>query len=125
MPDHLHVVWELSHGDYRYSVRWQKIKEIFTRQFVERGGKDLPVTASRFQKEERGIWHRRFWEHTCMDEDDLKQCVDYLHWNPVKHGLVRRVADYPWSSFHRFVRLGEYPIDWGASNPCPDFEMPE
>jgi len=69
---------------------------------------------------ERGIWQRRFWEHTCRDEDDLKRCVDYAHWNPRKHGLVKRVADWPWSSFHRFVQAGEYDAEWGGGEPPHD-----
>ncbi len=74
------------------------------------------VGPSRRRKQERGIWQRRFYEHTCRDEDDLKRCIDYIHVNPVKHGLVGRVIDWPWSSFHRYVRLGEYPIDWGGGD---------
>jgi putative transposase len=61
------------------------------------------------------VWQRRFYEHTCRDDLDLKRCVDYIHVNPVKHGLVDRVSEWPWSSFARFVRLGEYPQDWGGS----------
>ena len=66
------------------------------------------------------MWRRRFWEHTVRDEDDLKRCVDYVHWNPVKHGLVSAVKDYRWSSFARFVRAGEYPEDWGMAESPPD-----
>jgi len=62
----------------------------------------------------RGVWQRRFWEHFVRNEDDLKRCLDYLHYNPVKHGLVKNVKDWPWSSFHRFVQLGEYEENWGS-----------
>ena len=82
-------------------------------------------TRSRRRHGERAIWQRRFWEHTCRDEEDVKRCVDYIHWNPVKHGLVSHVRDYPWSSFHRYVQLGEYSEDWGRKDPCPTFDMPE
>jgi REP-associated tyrosine transposase len=77
-------------------------------------------TSSRQHQGERGIWQRRFWEHTCRDEDDLRRCVDYVHWNPRKHGLVKRVTDWPWSSFHRFVQAGEYETEWGGHEPPPD-----
>jgi putative transposase len=68
------------------------------------------------EKRERSVWQRRFFEHTVRDERDLRRCVDYVHVNPLKHGLVDRVPDWPWSSFHRYVRLGEYSSDWGSSN---------
>ena len=125
MPDHLHAVWSLPDGDSDFSLRWQKIKELFTRSYLAGGGKERATSHSRMRKQERGIWHPRFWEHTCRDEADLKRCVDYLHWNPVKHGLVSRVCDYPYSTFDKFVRLGEYPADWGGENPCLGFELPE
>ncbi|MNW16429.1 hypothetical protein D3C71_2152730 [compost metagenome] len=64
---------------------------------------------------ELGLWQRRFWEHRIRDEEDYQRHMDYLHWNPVKHGLVTRVHDWPWSSFHRLVREGVYPNDWGGS----------
>ena len=64
--------------------------------------------------------NEEYWEHTCRDEDDLKRCIDYIHWNPVKHGLVERVQDYPWSTFHRFARLGDYDVDTGIVNPPGD-----
>jgi len=83
------------------------------------------MSESREKRGERAVWQRRFWEHTCNDEDDLKRCVDYIHWNPVKHGLVSRVREYPWSSFRRFVGMGEYSIDWGGVNPCPNWSQPK
>jgi putative transposase len=119
LPEHLHAVWTLPPGDPDFSVRWRQIKEAFTRHFTDAGGTDASTTASRVRHRERAIWHRRFWEHTCRDEDDLKRCVDYVHWNPVKHGLVRSVGEYPWSSFHRFVRAGEYDKDWGRDVSFP------
>jgi putative transposase len=73
------------------------------------------VSASRRGKGEYGVWQRRFFEHTVRDERDLRRCVDYVHVNPLKHGLVNRVADWPWSSFHRYVRLGEYSMEWGSA----------
>jgi putative transposase len=68
----------------------------------------------------RGVWQKRFWEHTIEDDDDLKRCVDYVHWNPKKHGLVSAVKDWQWSSFYRFVAAGEYTLNWGRADPAPD-----
>jgi len=120
LPDHLHGVWALPEGDSDYSTRWGKIKEAFTRDFLAGGGEEGTMTANRERHRERAVRQLRFWEHTVRDEEDLVRCVDYVHWNPVKHGLVTRVRDYPWSSFHRFVESGDYEPDWGGDGPCPD-----
>ncbi|MFO0810752.1 MAG: transposase [Gemmataceae bacterium] len=125
LPDHLHTIWTLPPGDAKYATRWKRIKEEFTVRFLVNGGTEAPVSASRSRRGERGVWQRRYWEHTCDDADDFKHHLDYLHWNPVKHGLVTRVRDYPWSSFHRYVALGEYDIDWGSADPCPRYHTPE
>jgi putative transposase len=125
LPDHLHSVWTLPPADDRYSLRWKRIKEKFTRQYLAGGGREISPSLSRQHQGERGIWQRRFWEHTIMDEIDLKRCVDYVHWNPKKHGHVTNVRDWPWSSFHRFVTLGEYSLDWGAEDPVPGYDEPE
>ena len=125
LPDQLHSVWRLPTSDDNYSLRWQKVKELFTRSYLAQGGREASVSGARRARQERAVWQRRFWEHTCRDEEDLKRCIDYVHWNPVKHRLVRRVVDYPWSSFHRYVLLGEYSPDWGGVDPCPDFRPPE
>jgi putative transposase len=125
LPDHLHWVWTLPEGDAAYPTRMRRIKEEFTRSFLEAGGVDGPLSNSRAKKRERAVWQRRFWEHTCYDQDDVNRCIDYIHWNPVKHGLVQRVKDYPWSSFHRYVEEGIYPLEWGSENPCPGYDEPE
>ncbi|MFZ0424561.1 MAG: transposase [Xanthobacteraceae bacterium] len=108
LPDHLHAVWTLAEGDADFALRWRLIKTIFSR--------GLPaserISASRAGKAERGIWQRRYWEHTLRDEGDFARHVDYIHFNPVKHGHVTRVKDWPYSSFHRMVKLGIYPDDW-------------
>ena len=114
LPDHLHAVWELPAGDTDYSTRWSRIKAHFTRRWADAGGPEAPVAESRKKKRERGVWQRRYYEHTCRDDADLKRCVDYIHVNPVKHRMAERVVDWPWSSFHRYVRLGEYSADWGG-----------
>lgn len=115
LPDHLHTVWTLPRDDVDYSRRWRLIKMHFTKAWLNGGGSDVAANASRQSKGERAIWQRRFYEHTCRDEEDLKRCADYIHANPLKHGLVNRVADWPWSSFHRFVRACEYPLEWGRT----------
>jgi len=125
LPEHLHVVWILPEGDSNYSTRWSLIKDNFTRRFLANGGTEGERTESRTRRRERAVWQRRFWEHTCEDEEDLKNCVDYIHYNPVKHGLVKRVWDYPWSTFHAFVTRGEYDLEWGKQDPCPGYESPE
>jgi putative transposase len=115
LPDHVHTIWQLPHGDTDYSGRWRWLKFHFTRQWLAGRGDEGPVSRSRAVKEEHAIWQRRFYEHTCRDEADLKRCLDYVHVNPLKHGLVERVIDWPWSSFHRYVRLGEYEPGWGSA----------
>jgi putative transposase len=125
LPDHFHCVLTLPIGDSDYSTRVRQIKEGFTREFLKAGGAEGTTSTSRLRSGERAVWQRRFWEHTCVDQDDLNRCIDYIHWNPVKHGLVNLVKDYPWSTFHRFVQQEIYPLDWGSDNPCPDYDEPE
>lgn len=109
LPNHLHAIWELP-GDHDYSLRWASIKSQFSRALPA-----MPtVSASKSRKREKGIWQRRFWEHRIRDEDDLARHVDYIHFNPVKHGLVSQVGDWPYSSFHRYVAHGLLPADWGG-----------
>jgi len=108
LPDHPHTVWTLPKDDNDYPARWRAIKSRFTRVVRECG-----VSLTPNAKGEYDLWQRRYWEHTIRDEDDLQRHVDYIHCNPVKHGLVKRVADWPYSSFHRYVRLGRLSPDWG------------
>ena len=110
LPDHLHTIWTLPIDDGDFAVRWQLIKATFSRR-LSRGER---VSASRLRKRERGIWQRRYWEHTIRDEEDFARHVDYIHFNPVKHGHVEQVQAWPFSSFHHFVRLGLYPESWGG-----------
>jgi putative transposase len=110
LPDHLHAVWTLPVGDWDYPTRWMLIKAGFSRRIPagERRNK------SRMTKGERGIWQRRYWEHAIRDAHDYAAHVDYTHYNPVKHGLVKCVKDWPYSSFHRYVRSCIYPDNWGG-----------
>lgn len=117
MPDHWHCVLILPDRDCGYSKRLCKIKNEFTTAWLDAGLPEADVTESQHRRGERGIWQPRFWEHTIIDEDDLQRCVDYIHWNPRKHELVSRVQDWPYSSFHRFVREGQYESDWGGTAP--------
>lgn len=110
LPEHIHCLLELQSGDRDYSTRWRQIKSAFSRTLP----KTEAVSASRARRNERGIWQRRFWEHTVRDESGFAARFDYIHFNPVKHGWVTRVRDWPWSSFHRSVQLGVYPMDWGG-----------
>jgi putative transposase len=111
LPDHLHAVWSLPEGDADYAMRWRLIKSAFSRALpcVEK------ISTSRTSKGERGIWQRRYWEHTIRDESDFERHVDYIHFNPVKHGHVCRVKEWSYSSFHRFVQNGVYPQDWAGN----------
>ena len=114
LPDHLHVVWNLPANDANYSTRLRRIKERFSRSYLAQGGEESERSLSRQIRGERGVWQRRFWEHTIRDEIDLERCVEYIHWNPVKHGYVSRPMDYQWSTFHQFVARGEYDVLWGT-----------
>lgn len=108
LPNHLHCLWRLPEDDNDFSTRWLLIKKDFTRRYLEAGGKESPQSQSRQKKRERGLWQRRFWEHQIRDKHDLARHIDYIHYNPVKHGLVTVVDDWPWSTYHRFVRNGFY-----------------
>lgn len=111
LPDHLHCVWRLPPDDADNATRWRQIKSLFSRA--------LPTgevrSSNRARKHERGIWQRRYWEHLIRDDRDLAAHVDYIHINPVKHGHVVRVADWPHSSFHRYVARGDVPVDWAGT----------
>jgi putative transposase len=110
LPDHLHAIWTLPPGDDSYPTRWRLIKTVFSRSIAP--GELL--SPSRQRKSERGLWQRRYWEHTIRDERDFEHHCDYIHFNPVKHGHARTVHEWPYSSFHRFVELGIYTVNWAA-----------
>lgn len=110
LPEHLHCILTLPEDDGDFSTRWGLIKAYFSRRIE----KNERISKSRTKRGERGLWQRRFWEHCIRDETDYKQHLDYIHWNPVKHGWVKSVKDWPHSSFHRYVREGIYSEDWGS-----------
>ena len=111
LPNHIHAIWTLPPDDADYSLRWRLIKTKFSVHFPHAEN----LSASKQRRHERGIWQRRFYEHTVRDETDLQRCADYIHFNPVKHGLCDNVRDWPFSPFHRYVRDGWLPLDWGGT----------
>ena len=112
LPEHMHCIWTLPEGDDDYSGRWRAIKKVFS--------KSLPKTEYRSKikekRNERGIWQHRFWEHTIRDELDYQTHMDYLHFNPVKHGLVKNVHEWEYSTFHHLVKKGTYPANWSGED---------
>ena len=107
LPDHLHAVWRLPEGDADFPLRLRKLKARFGRSV----GGSYRRSDSKIAKGERGLWQRRYWEHMIRDGDDWRRHVEYCWINPVKHGLVGAVRDWPLSSFHRDVRRGLVPED--------------
>ena len=118
LPEHLHCVIELPENDQDFSTRWRLIKSDFSKALP----KNERRSKVRVKRGERGIWQRRFWEHLIRDEEDFRAHMDYVHFNPVKHGLVKYVKDWPHSTFHRLVEQGVYPLDWaGAVDSSLDY----
>ncbi len=108
LPDHLHTLWQLPEDDANYPMRWNLIKRRFSRALP----KNERISVSRQKKSERGIWQRRYWEHLIRDDKDFEQHVNYIHFNPVKHGYVSSAVDLPYSSIHRYIRKGIISNDW-------------
>ncbi|TVO77644.1 REP-associated tyrosine transposase [Sedimenticola selenatireducens] len=108
LPDHLHCVWTLPEGDRDYSRRWGIIKRRFTQLFGGQCRYALP------------FWQERFWAHRIDGDSDYRHHMDYVHINPVKHGLVNCVSAWPWSTFHQFVKSAYYPDDWGGNIDIPN-----
>jgi putative transposase len=115
LPDHIHCLWTMPPGSANFSTRWRLIKEYFSRHCHTQYKQ--PRSISRLKKQEQAVWQRRFWEHQIRDEQDFSNHVDYIHFNPVKHGFVKAPAEWQYSSFHRFVERGEYEKDWGMNEP--------
>ncbi|MDR3429526.1 MULTISPECIES: REP-associated tyrosine transposase [Silvimonas] len=119
LPDHMHCIWTLPDGDHDYSGRWSLIKSMASRKLPEYHQPGW-MSQSKTSRRESTIWQRRFWEHQLLDQADFNRHMDYIHLNPLKHGLVRSVADWPWSSFHRYVEAGVYPLNWTRDHPLID-----
>jgi putative transposase len=118
LPNHLHCLWTLPPGDCDYPTRWMLIKSHVTRHCAP----SLKTTRSAAlgRKRLQPVWQQRYWEHQIRDDGDFERHCDYIHYNPVKHDYVPRVADWPYSSFHRFVRAGAYPADWAGDGDLSD-----
>ena len=110
MPEHLHMLMTLPKDDANYSMRWNLIKGCFSRQ-INLGEH---ISKNRIKKRERGIWQRRFWEHVIRDERDYEKHVDYVHFNPVKHGYVKKAVDWKFSSIHQYIANGLLTVDWAC-----------
>lgn len=108
LPEHMHAMWTLPVGEFDYSARWRAIKTAFAKALP----KAEYLSPARFAKGERGIWQRRFWEHTIRDEADYARHLDHVHISPLRHGLVSSARAWPHSSFHRSISRGIYPEDW-------------
>jgi putative transposase len=108
LPDHMHAIWRLPEEDANYPMRWSLIKAGFSRR-IEPGEF---IQASRQARRERGLWQRRYWEHLIRDEMDLQRHIEYIHYNPVKHGWANHAADWPYTSLHRYIQCGMAPADW-------------
>jgi putative transposase len=126
LPDHWHAVWTLPEGDAAYPRRLGYLKKEFTKAWLGAGGPEQAVSRSQRRDGRRGVWQRRYWEHTLKDEDDFARHCDYIHYNPVKHGLVACPHQWEWSTFHRWVRAGYLEQDWacccgGRAPTLPDF----
>ena len=115
LPDHLHAMVRLPSEDADYPKRWGWIKKEFTKRWLDADGIEQPRSPSRIRNRRRGVWQRRYWEHCIRDQDDFLGHMDYLHFNPVKHQYVVCPGDWPWSSFHRYVREAVYEANWGCS----------
>jgi putative transposase len=114
LPDHLHCIWTLPPKDAEFSLRWNLIKSSFSKQSKPLFHIESRMNASRRKHRESTIWQRRFWEHQIRNADEYRIYMDYIHFNPVKHGWVQQVADWPFSTFHQYVGSGIYPPDWGG-----------
>jgi len=122
LPDHLHALWTLPEGDADFATRWALIKAGFSRRLQPGEG----INPSRLAKRERGIWQRRFWEHLIRSDEDFARHVDYIHWNPCKHGHATRPVDWPYSSVHRYIAEGKQLPDWGGDgNTTGNFGEPD
>ena len=110
LPEHLHCIWQLPNNDDNYAGRWRAIKSRFTRSLIKLG-----INLHKNNRGEYNLWQARYWEHTIRDEADLLHHINYIHYNPVKHGWVNSVKDWPYSSFHRFVAQGQLAANWGLT----------
>jgi putative transposase len=123
LPDHIHTVWTLPDGDSDFSTRWRLIKHLISIRYMQnKVGRlkppavDYSADGGADKKSKQKIWQQRFWEHQIRDDRDFAAHVDYIHYNPVKHGYVKSPRDWKYSSFHRYVKKGLYDINWGTGD---------
>lgn len=114
LPEHIHFLWQLPPDDSNYSQRVSRLKVLFTRSLHGKNALSQDVSASRRKHRESNVWQRRFWEHTISNETDFQQHLDYIHYNPVKHGLVSCPHFWQYSSFSRWVDKKIYSQNWGC-----------
>ena len=112
LPDHMHILCGIPDEGQDYSLRIQQIKRRFTRAWLAAGGAERPRSPSRIRRGQRGVWQKRFYEHTIRHEREFRDHVVYVLMNPVKHGLVTHAANWPWSTIHRHLRKGTLTADW-------------
>ncbi len=125
LPDHLHCMWTLPEGDHDFSTRWRKIKECFTRSFIERGGTAWKISTGQQRKGQRGVWQQRFWEHVVRDDLDYENHMNYIHFNPIKHGHTRCAHAWAWSTFHKWVQRGAYHANWCCACGKRNYHAPD
>jgi putative transposase len=111
LPDHLHCIWTLPPGDADFATRWRLIKTRFTKQCDP--ASRAKANPARRAKHGQAVWQHRYWEHLLRDETDYTRHVEYIHYNPVRHGHSASAMEWPYSSFRRYVAMGVYPADWG------------
>jgi putative transposase len=115
LPDHIHTIWTMPDEDDDFSIRWRLIKKRFSRQYLSLNS--VLVSESMVKKQEHGIWQRRFWEHLIRNDEDFNVHCDYIHYNPVKHGLVKSPDSWEHTSYHQFISKGLYSPNWGTNEP--------
>ena len=115
LPDHLHGVWTLPPDDADFSTRWSIITRQVSVSCREVYRRTQWITGSKQKHRESALWQRRYWEHQIRDDTDYIWHVDYIHYNPIKHKVCRNLADWPFSTFHRYVEQGIYPANWGGN----------
>ena len=115
LPDHLHCLWKLPENDKDFSTRWRLIKRYFS----------MEMNTLINHRKEKEVWQRRFWEHVIRNEDDWQKHMDYIHYNPVKHGLAKSPGDWQHSSFNYWVENGLYEKNWGSIESITFAEMKE
>ncbi len=121
MPDHLHTIWAMPEEDTDYDRRWRHLKARFSFRYRREGGAEGRRNTSRRTRNECGYWQRRYWEHKIRDDNDFSRHFHYVHYNPVKHGLVEWPEQWPWSTFHKYARMGWYGTEWGHT-PIEDIK---